>query len=363
MIQQLRRTPLYQNHIDAGAKMVEFAGWSMPINYGSQIKEHEKVRTDAGMFDVSHMCILDITGKDAKLWLQNILCNNVDKLGFIGKALYTGMLNDRGGVIDDLIVYLAPNGYRIVVNAGTADKDIAWMERTSADKDVLIKKRDDLAMLAVQGPNAIEKVSKVKSDWADRIKELKVFQGLPFNDWFIARTGYTGEDGLEVMIPAYSAGQFFNQLIKVGVAPCGLGARDTLRLEAGMNLYGHDMDDDVSPLVANMGWTVAWEPTDRHFIGRDKLEAEKTAGVKQKQVGLVLNTKGVLRDGMRVTVDGVGEGVITSGSFSPTLGLSIAIARVPKETGNSASVDMRGVQTPVKVVNLPFVRHGKKVYE
>lgn len=358
-----RHTPLYQAHVDSGAKMVEFAGWSMPINYGSQIKEHEQVRTNAGMFDVSHMCVVDITGKDAQAWLRHILCNDVTKLGFVGKALYTGMLNEKGGVIDDLIVYLAENGYRMVVNAGTREKDLKWLKQTSEGKDVQLKVREDLAMLAVQGPTAIDKVCSIKPDWAASIRELKVFQGLPFGEWFVARTGYTGEDGLEIMIPAGEAVKFFDELKAAGVAPCGLGARDTLRLEAGMNLYGHDMDEDVSPLIANMGWTVAWEPADRDFIGRKALETEKAAGVKYKEVGLVLNTRGVLRDGMKVIVDGVGEGVITSGTFSPTLGLSIAIARVPKATADTASVDMRGTPTPVQVVKLPFVRNGKKVYE
>jgi len=363
MTQAPRCTPLYQSHIDAGAKMVEFAGWSMPIHYGSQLKEHEIVRSDAGMFDVSHMVVLDITGADARDWLRGLLANDVAKLGFVGKALYSGMLNEQGGVIDDLIVYLAETGYRMVVNAGTRDKDIAWLKKTSEGRDVTLTVRDDLAMLAVQGPNAIDKVCAVKPDWAEQIRSLKVFQGLPFGEWFVARTGYTGEDGLEIMVPAAEAPAFFTALIAAGVAPTGLGARDTLRLEAGMNLYGHDMDEGISPLAAGMGWTVAWEPAERDFIGRKALEAEKAAGVAMKQVGLVMESRGVLREGMRVVVEGVGEGVITSGTFSPTLKLSIAIARVPKATADVAAVDLRGTLTPVRVVKLPFVRNGKKVYE
>ncbi|WP_283147692.1 glycine cleavage system aminomethyltransferase GcvT [Silvimonas soli] len=358
-----RGTPLYQSHLDAGAKIVDFAGWSMPIHYGSQLKEHEIVRADAGMFDVSHMVVLDITGGDAKSWLQGILANDVAKLGYMGKALYSGLLTPEGTVIDDLIVYLAEDGYRMVVNAGTREKDLAWLRKTSEGREVILTVRDDLAMLAVQGPNAINKVCSVKPQWADAIRALKVFQGVAMGEWFVARTGYTGEDGLEIMIPATEAPAFFSQLIAAGVAPCGLGARDTLRLEAGMNLYGHDMDETISPLQAGMGWTIAWEPASRDFIGRAALEAEKAAGVAMKQVGLVLEGRGVLREGMRVVVAGAGEGVITSGTFSPTLKHSIAIARVPAAVGSTAEVDLRGTLTPVRVVKLPFVRLGKKVFD
>lgn len=354
--------PLFDEHLAAGAKMVDFAGWEMPIHYGSQLKEHEQVRSDAGMFDVSHMTVIDITGADAKAWLQKLIANDVAKLGFEGKALYSGMLNADGGVVDDLIVYLTSYGYRMVVNAGTTDKDLAWMEQQKAGFDVTLKVRRDLAMLAVQGPNAIAKVCSVKPTLADAIKSLKIFQGLPAGDWFFARTGYTGEDGLEIMVPATEAPAFFRELLAAGVAPIGLGARDTLRLEAGMNLYGHDMDETVSPLAAGMGWTIAWEPAERDFIGRQALEAQKAAGVAMKQVGLVLEGRGVLREGQKVVVEGAGEGVITSGTFSPTLKHSIAIARVPAATGETAQVDLRGTLTEVRVVKMPFVRNGKKVF-
>jgi len=358
-----KRTPLFDAHVAAGAKMVDFAGWEMPIHYGSQLKEHEIVRSDAGMFDVSHMTVIDITGSDAKAWLQQLIANDVAKLGFEGKALYSGMLTEQGTVVDDLIVYLTSYGYRMVVNAGTTDKDLAWMDSHKAGFDVSLNVRRDLAMLAVQGPTAIAKVCAVKPQLAEAIQSLKVFQGLPAGDWFFARTGYTGEDGLEIMIPAAEAINFFNQLLAAGVAPIGLGARDTLRLEAGMNLYGHDMDETVSPLQAGMGWTIAWEPASRDFIGRKALEAQKAAGVPMKQVGLVLEGRGVLREGQKVVVEGVGEGIITSGTFSPTLKHSIAIARVPAATGADAQVDLRGTLTAVRVVKMPFVRNGKKVFE
>ncbi|MFB9157852.1 glycine cleavage system aminomethyltransferase GcvT [Chromobacterium violaceum] len=358
-----KRTPLFDAHIAAGAKMVDFAGWEMPIHYGSQLKEHEIVRSDAGMFDVSHMTVIDITGADAKAWLQKLIANDVAKLGFEGKALYSGMLTPEGTVVDDLIVYLTAYGYRMVVNAGTTEKDLAWMESQKTGFDVALKVRRDLAMLAVQGPKAIEKVCSIKPELAEAIRALKVFQGLPQGEWFYARTGYTGEDGLEIMVPADQAISFFHQLQAAGVSPIGLGARDTLRLEAGMNLYGHDMDETVSPLEAGMGWTIAWEPAERKFSGREALEAQKAAGVKMKQVGLVLEGRGVLREGLKVVVEGVGEGVITSGTFSPTLKHSIAIARVPAATGAAAQVDLRGTLTDVRVVKMPFVRNGKKVFE
>ena len=357
-----QRTPLYEAHLASGAKMVDFAGWDMPIHYGSQLKEHEIVRSDAGMFDVSYMTVVDITGSDAKAWLQKLIANDVAKLGFEGKALYSGMLNEQGGVVDDLIVYLTAFGFRMVVNAGTTEKDLAWMDKQAAGFDVKLQVRRDLAMLAVQGPTAIDKVCSVKPALADSIRALKVFQGLPSGEWFFARTGYTGEDGLEIMIPAAEAITFFNQLKDAGVAPIGLGARDTLRLEAGMNLYGHDMDETVSPLEAGMGWTIAWTEG-RDFIGRSALEAQKAAGVAMKQVGLVLEGRGVLREGQKVVVDGIGEGIITSGTFSPTLKHSIAIARVPAATGATAQVDLRGTLTDVRVVKMPFVRNGKKVFE
>ena len=358
-----KRTPLFEEHLAAHGKMVDFAGWEMPIHYGSQLKEHELVRTDAGMFDVSHMTVVDISGPDAKAWLQKLIANDVDKLGFEGKALYSGMLTPTGGVVDDLIVYLTAYGYRMVINAGTTEKDLAWMETQRAGFQVELKVRRDLAMLAVQGPNAITKFCSVRPDVAESVQALKVFQGTFCGEWFVARTGYTGEDGLEIMVPAGEVCAFFRRLIAAGVAPIGLGARDTLRLEAGMNLYGHDMDESVLPLEAGMGWTIAWEPQTRKFNGREALEAARATGLKMKQVGLVLEGRGVLRDGQKVVVPGVGEGLITSGSFSPTLKHSIAIARVPVGTGGAAQVDMRGALTDVRVVKMPFVRNGKKVFD
>ncbi|AMR65445.1 glycine cleavage system aminomethyltransferase GcvT [Aquipseudomonas alcaligenes] len=357
-----QRTPLYEQHLALGAKMVDFGGWDMPLHYGSQVEEHHQVRRDCGVFDVSHMTVVDVTGAQAKAWLQHLLANDVERLKTPGKALYSGMLNERGGVIDDLIVYLTDWGYRVVVNAATRDKDLAWMQAQTAGFEVALNERAELAMLAIQGPNARAKTAELVSPArAALIHELKVFQGLPEGDWFIARTGYTGEDGLEIMLPAEQAADFLTELVGAGIAPIGLGARDTLRLEAGMNLYGQDMDEDTSPLAANMAWTIAWEPAERQFVGRSALESQRAAGNQPKLVGLVLEERGVLRAHQVVRVEGVGEGEITSGSFSPTLNKSIALARVPAATGDRAEVEIRGKWYPVRVVQANFVRNGKAV--
>jgi aminomethyltransferase len=357
------KTVLHYTHQKYGAKMVDFGGWDMPIHYGSQIEEHHFVRQSSGMFDVSHMTIVDLHGSDAEAYLQYLLANDVAKLKETGKALYTGMLREDGGVIDDLIVYRMPQGFRAVVNCATREKDLAWMQQQARNFDVQLKERPELAMIAIQGPEAIEQVKSIVSpDDAVLISQLKVFQGLESGGWMYCRTGYTGEDGLEVMIPQDRAVEFWDQLAAAGVHPCGLGARDTLRLEAGMNLYGSDMDETVTPLESNMAWTIAWEPETRNFIGRKALEEIRQDGIKHKLVGLVLKQRGVLRGHQKVIVDGVGEGEITSGTFSPTLDHSIALARVPRATGASCEVDMRGKKVPVSVVKPPFVRNGKKVY-
>jgi aminomethyltransferase len=359
-----QKTSLYQSHADFGGKLVDFGGWDMPLHYGSQIEEHHKVRQDAGMFDVSHMTIVDITGTGAKAYLQRLLANDVSRIeGTSGKALYSAMLNETGGVIDDLIVYNMDGWFRTVVNCGTREKDLAWMEQQKAGFDVELTERRDLSMIAIQGPNAITKASAAMSSTrAAVVPELKIFQGATAAEWFIARTGYTGEDGLEIMLPNTDAVEFWQALSEQAVSPCGLGARDTLRLEAGMNLYGNDMDDSVSPLAANMGWTIAWEPSDREFIGRSALEEQKAAGNQFKLVGLILEARGVLRAHQKVIIDGCAEtGEITSGTFSPTLGYSVALARVPASIGEQCLVEMRNKQIPVKVVKPSFVRNGKSL--
>lgn len=355
-----QRTPLYDQHLALGAKMVDFGGWDMPLHYGSQVEEHHQVRRDCGVFDVSHMTVVDVAGAQAKAYLQRLLANDVARLAQVGKALYSAMLNEQGGVVDDLIVYLAEDGYRLVVNASTRDKDLAWMRAQAAGFEVQIDERADLAMLAIQGPQARTRMMElVTQPRAALIHELKPFHGLAVGDWFIGRTGYTGEDGLEIMLPAEQAPDFFSELVGAGVSPIGLGARDTLRLEAGLNLYGQDMHEEVSPLAANMGWTIAWEPAERAFIGRTALQEQREGSEQSKLVGLVLEERGVLRAHQVVRVNGIGEGEITSGSFSPTLGKSIALARVPANTGERAEVEIRNKWYPVRVVQPTFVRHGK----
>ncbi len=356
------KTVLFDKHVEYKGKIVDFAGWQMPVNYGSQIDEHHQVRNDAGMFDVSHMVIVDLRDGDIKGLLQKLLANDVAKLTESGKALYSCMLNPEGGVIDDLIVYyMSDDWYRVVVNAGTAEKDVAWMNKHAADSGVSVKVRDDLAMIAVQGPKAREKAFEVLPvDVVEAATPLKRFYGADCGEWFVGRTGYTGEDGFEIMLPASEAPAFWDRLAEAGVEPCGLGARDTLRLEAGMNLYGTDMTEQTSPLISGLGWTIAWQPEARDFIGRSVIEKEKAGGVKQKIVGLILEGRGVLRSHQKVITE-TGEGEITSGTFSPSLQKSIALARVPADIGGSCEVEVRGKRLKASVVKPVFVRDGKPV--
>jgi len=359
------KTVLHAKHIEAGAKMVDFYGWDMPINYGSQIEEHHAVRTDAGMFDVSHMTIVDVKGADAQAFLRRLVINDVAKLDVAGKALYTGMCNLEGGVIDDLIVYFfTDTDYRLVVNSATREKDLAWIAEQSAAFDVTVTERPEFAMIAVQGPQAKAKVATLlNAQQTAAVDGMKPFFSAQAGDLFIATTGYTGENGYEIALPADQAADLWQQLLDAGVKPCGLGARDTLRLEAGMNLYGLDMDESVSPLAANMAWTISWEPEDRNFNGREALAAQRAAGDQPKLVGLILEEKGVLRSGLKVISED-GEGIITSGTFSPTLGHSIAMARVPRSVklGSTVEVEMRKKLVKVQVIKPSFVRNGKKVF-
>lgn len=355
------KTPLYDKHIEAGARIVDFGGWDMPVNYGSQKEEHHVVRQKAGVFDVSHMTIVDLEGERCQAFLRHLLANDVAKVSEPGKALYTCMLNESGGVIDDLIVYyFSTSSYRLVVNAATREKDLAWIRKQAADFDVAVDERDELAMVAVQGPSARELAAGVvDEEWREQALAMKPFFGMHAGDLFVARTGYTGEDGWEVVMPAARAAEVWDALLAAGVAPCGLGARDTLRLEAAMNLYGTDMDENVSPLEAGLGWTIAWEPAEREFIGRKAIEAKRADASRQRFVGLLLEGKGVLRGHQRIVVEGVGEGEITSGGFSPTIERSIALARVPAGDYKTAQVDIRGKLLDVKIVKTPFVRYGQ----
>lgn len=360
-----KKTVLNETHREMGARMVPFGGWDMPVNYGSQIEEHHAVRSDAGMFDVCHMTVVDIRGAGARPLLAYLLANDVGKLKTPGKALYSCMLGPDGGVIDDLIVYfMAEDWFRMVVNAATTDKDLAWIQEVARAFKVEVSPRFDLGMIAVQGPNARAKAEALlPGGLREAAMALKPFNAATDGDWFVGRTGYTGEDGFEVVLPEAQAPAFWRALAEAGVRPCGLGSRDTLRLEAGMNLYGTDMDESQSPLGSGLSWTVALDPEERDFIGRSALEKQKAEGSLPKFVGLVLEGKGVLR-GHQKLYDGDSEvGEITSGGFSPTLERSIAMARVDAEAGDGLTVDIRGRRLPVRRVKMPFVRNGAACIE
>jgi aminomethyltransferase len=354
---------LFPLHQELGARIVDFGGWDMPVQYSSQIGEHHAVRRAAGVFDVSHMCVIDLHGAQVRAFLGQLLANDVGRLKVPGKALYGCLLNEQGGVLDDLIVYfLAENAFRAVVNAGTRDKDLAWIRRYAAAFGVEVSERSDLAMLAVQGPEARAKAAQLLSSQdAAAALALDGFSARELSGWFVARTGYTGEDGFEIMLPAAAAIPAWRRLNSLGVASCGLGARDTLRLEAGMNLYGNDMDESTQPFESNLGWTVALEPPGRAFIGRSALEAIRSRGSPRKLVGLVLEDRGVLRSHQKVIAPGVGEGEITSGTFAPTLERSIAFARVPAAASGAVQAEVRGKLLNARIVKPPFVRLGKSL--
>lgn len=368
------KTPLYATYVAQGAKLVDFGGWDLPLSFGSQLEEHHAVRRDAGVFDVSHMCIIDLMGARAREFLRFLLANDVGKLTIPGHALYSCMLLPAGGVIDDLIVYfMTESWFRLVVNAATRQKDLAWIREHAAPFAVAVRERTDLAMLAIQGPHAIIKTAAVLPP-ARRAQALEIprFSALALDSWLLARTGYTGEDGFEVMLPAEVAAATWERLLAQGITPAGLGARDTLRLEAGMNLYGNDLDESHHPLESGLGWTVAFDPQDRQFIGRAALERAREAGGREL-VGLLLEERGVLRKSQQVSAAGetsadgqrtspvIGE--VTSGTFSPTLNRAIALARVPKGTDPKVLVEIRGKPHAARVVKPPFVRNGKVMVE
>ncbi len=360
----MKKTILNSVHRALGARMVPFGEWDMPVNYGSQIEEHHAVRNSAGMFDVSHMQAVDLHGEKVRDFLRYLLANDVARLKDNGKALYSCMLNEAGGVIDDLIVYfMTDNWFRMVVNAGTAEKDIKWLTAHAAGFGVDVQVRDDLGMIAVQGPQARElALPLLPPELSAKAAQLKIFSAADDADWFVGRTGYTGEDGFEVLMPKDQTETFWRKLQQAGVQPCGLGARDTLRLEAGMNLYGSDMDENVSPLDAGLKWTLALEPAGRDFIGREALEKQLASGNVKKFTGLILQGRGVLRDHQQLYVNDECVGEITSGGFSPTLNKAIAFARINAGVDSNLAVDIRGKKLPVDIVKPPFARNGKALY-
>ncbi len=354
----MKKTCLHQAHIAASAKMVDFGGWEMPINYGSQIDEHHAVRKDKGMFDVSHMTIVDIMGSQSEEYLLKLLTNDIRKLSD-GKALYSTMLNENGGIIDDLITYKrGENNYRLIVNAATREKDLAWMQKQIKNFDAQIKEKPNLAMIAVQGPNAIKAcIKSLPNEFTEQLNELKKFSFIDVDEYFIARTGYTGEDGLEILVSEKIALDLWDQLLHEKVKPCGLGARDTLRLESGMHLYGQDMDETITPLECGLGWTV--RKNDTNFIGSTALDKLRGKGIKRKMSGVVLSERGILRHDQELVDENGLTGIITSGTFSPTTEVAIAMAIVDKNIGYDVKVQIRKKQLPVKLIKLPFVKNGQ----
>ncbi len=360
-----KKTPLYNAHLDAGGKIVDFSGWQLPIHYGSQIDEHKAVRTAAGMFDVSHMTVVDVKGADAQTWLRTLLTNDVAKLSD-GKALYSCMCNEQGGVLDDLIVYqLSETNYRVIVNSATREKDIAWMQKKKKG-DVTIDVPSGLAMIAVQGPDAIANantaVQKMLSDATVDMLDLKRFSAKFVGDWFIARTGYTGEDGVEIVLPDSLVQQLWQTLLDGGVSPAGLGARDTLRLEAGMHLYGNDLDEEHTPVESGLAWVVDCDDENRNFIGREVVEDHKAFGGKHTFTGVVLEGRGVLRSGQVVQLAGQDVGVVTSGTFSPSLQKAIGMIRISKPITGSCDVVIRDKPIAAKIVPLPFIKGGQATF-
>lgn len=364
-----QKTPLYPMHIKQAALMVDFAGWQMPLHYGSQIEEHHSVRNHAGMFDVSHMGILEIQGEIVQAFLRYLLPNNIDKAKAPGSALYTCLLNENGGVIDDLIVYyISPTHYRLIVNASRTEVDFAWIRdkaKQFSDKNIEVKLNKHSALIAVQGPLAVEKLIVALETYPHLLEtdnnqkvilNLKPFHFIQLGEFFIARTGYTGEKGFEIMLPADMAIELWEKLSLVGVRAIGLGARDTLRLEAGFNLYGQDMNESVTPLESNLQWTISFQPKERDFIGRQALEAQLAQGVSQKLVGIKLLDKGVLRPLQNIIVQEQNVGIITSGTFSPTLKQSIGLARIQSAVEGSCLVHIRDKNLNAQIVVPPFVR-------
>lgn len=358
MDSQLKRTPLFEAHRQAGARLMEFGSWEMPAHYGSQIEEHHAVRQRSGIFDVSHMLAVDVQGTQAREYLRQLLANDIDRVRHDGQAIYTCMLNAQGGVVDDLIVSRIENQpWRLVLNAGCADKDLAWMQSLAQDYDVQVIPRHDLAMVAIQGPQAKAALMQVRPAWQTVLEGLPRFTAAQIGDTQVSRTGYTGEDGYEVALPASEVQALWDDLIAAQVQPCGLGARDTLRLEAGLPLYGHEMTETVLPVNAGLQWTVCLRDAERDFTGRQAVE---TTPQSAQLMGLVLQARGVMRAEMLVKTE-FGPGEVTSGTMSPTLGVSVAMARLPLacKAGDAVTVEIRGQAVPAVICALPFVRNGK----
>ncbi|WP_139557314.1 glycine cleavage system aminomethyltransferase GcvT [Methylotetracoccus oryzae] len=353
------QTALNAVHRQSGGKLVEFAGWELPLHYGSQIGEHMAVRKAAGMFDVSHMGVIDLSGPRSHAFVRHLLANDINRAGEAGAALYSCMLNPAGGILDDVIAYRGDVGRcRLVVNAATRERDLDWITRQAEPFGVDVCCRADLSMIAVQGPRARDLAHQALPWLSAGAPGLPVMHFITIGDAQAARTGYTGEDGYELIVPSSEAVVTWEALRDAGVAPCGLGARDSLRLEAGLRLYGSDMDESVTPYDCGLAWTVALEPADRDFIGRAALLTRRAQG-GSRFVGLILEEPGVLRGHLRVQLPGGGEGVTTSGGHSPTLQRSIGFARLPAGNEDRCRVEIRGHWKHCRIVPPRFVKYGQ----
>ena len=361
----VRRTPLYDAHQAAGGKLVEFAGWEMPVQYSGVLQEHRAVRTAAGLFDVSHMGEFRVAGDGAESFLQAVTPNDVAKLQ-PGRIHYSGLLTEQGTYVDDLLVYrLTEDEFLLVVNAANAAKDLEWLQRHKGAGVTLEDVSSDYGLIALQGPRAEAILAGLTSTDLTAIRYYAFVQGeVNGRAAIISRTGYTGEDGFELYLAPEDAPAVWDRLLEVGgpegLVPAGLGARDTLRMEAAMALYGHEIDDTITPLEAGLQWVVKLEAGD--FIGRQALVAMKEEGLPRKLVGFNVEGRGIARQGHKVLVDGEEVGFVTSGTFSPTLEKALGMAYVPVSmatAGTPLSLNVRGKLIPAVVVDLPFYKRAK----
>ena len=352
----MNKTPLNKSHIELGAKMVNFSNWEMPISYSSLIEEHNAVRSTVGIFDVSHMSVFDFDGDNQVAFFEKIFANDIKKIYKDNKAIYGALLNEEGGILDDLIIYHANNKFRLVSNCSTREQNRQWFEKHAVEFGVKVMERSDMGILAIQGPDALNKILKIK-EIDNQVNTLQSFGCMFEGDKLYARTGYTGEDGLELIVPTKDINHLWDQALELGCTPIGLGARDTLRLEAGLNLYGNDMTINNHPYESNMGWTIDMSDESREFIGKDALLSIDQSK-SQKIVGIILQDKGILRSGYEITHE-QGKGEVLSGSYSPTLQSSIGLARVDQGYKENGKVMIRNKLLNIDFVSPRFLGQGK----
>ena len=352
----MNKTPLNKSHIELGAKMVNFSNWEMPISYSSLIEEHNAVRNTVGIFDVSHMSVFDFDGDNQVAFFEKIFANDIKKIYKDNKAIYGALLNEEGGILDDLIIYHANNKFRLVSNCSTREQNRQWFEKHAVEFGVKVLERSDMGILAIQGPDALNKILEIK-EIDNQVNTLQSFGCMFEGDKLYARTGYTGEDGLELIVPTKDINHLWDQALELGCTPIGLGARDTLRLEAGLNLYGNDMTINNHPYESNMGWTIDMSDENREFIGKDAILSIDQSK-SQKIVGIILQDKGILRSGYEITHE-QGKGVVLSGSYSPTLQSSIGLARVDQGYKENGKVMIRNKLLNIDFVSPRFLGQGK----